>query len=208
VSQGYYGGQPENDCLYKNIGAGPYYIIVKLCGGGIGSRITLRIGNHLQIREVSGGSGCSSEDMLWQHFGLGFLAGSNTSTADSVIVDWNDGYREFMTNVPINQQISFNGTVGINQNQQIIPKEFQLMQNYPNPFNPATTIEYALIKNTKVKISIYDILGRQIKTLINDFEVAGYHSINFNASNLSSGIYFYKIETDQFTNTKKMILSK
>ena len=90
----------------------------------------------------------------------------------------------------------------------IVPKVYQLYQNYPNPFNPATTIKYDVPKAAIVKIRIYDITGREISTLVNQKMEAGSYEINWNANRYSSGIYFYKFETDEFTAVKRMVLLK
>jgi len=207
VNQGY-NTPPENDFLYKNIGAGPCYLILKFFGGGIGTRVKLRVGNYIAIREISGGNSCSSQDMPWVHFGLGFLADNPTQVIDSIMVDWNDGYTEMLTNVPINQEIDIRGVVGIHQISSEIPANYSLGQNYPNPFNPSTTIEYSIVKSSFVKLSIFDISGKEVNTLISGSQSAGTYSAKFDASNLSTGVYFYKIQTDEFTETKKMILVK
>ena len=89
-----------------------------------------------------------------------------------------------------------------------IPKVFAFQQNYPNPFNPITVINYSLPVDEKVLIKVYDILGREIATLVSEEKLAGVHSVNFDASNLSSGIYFYSIKAGKFSQTKKMILAK
>ena len=88
------------------------------------------------------------------------------------------------------------------------PKEYSLFQNYPNPFNPSTVIRFAIPQSGLVKLKVFDILGREVKTLVNDELTSGVHEIEFNASNLSSGIYFYRIESGSFVQTKKMILIK
>ena len=85
---------------------------------------------------------------------------------------------------------------------------FSLNQNYPNPFNSMTRIEYHLTYPANVKLKIYDVLGEEILTLVNDYKQAGDHKINFDASELSSGIYFYKLQAGVYTNIKKMILLK
>ncbi len=95
-----------------------------------------------------------------------------------------------------------------------IPSEFMLSQNYPNPFNPSTIIRYALPTESKVTITVYNLLGQQIRELVNTFESAGYHEVNFNAASLASGIYFYRIVTSSadggksYAATKKLILMK
>ena len=98
--------------------------------------------------------------------------------------------------------------VDVKNETQKIPTVYSLSQNYPNPFNPATKIKFGLPKAGFTKISVYDLLGREIMTLINNELKAGYHEINIDAHNLPSGIYLYKIQLGDFTQTKKMILMK
>ncbi len=88
------------------------------------------------------------------------------------------------------------------------PVSFMLDQNYPNPFNPSTTIRYSLPKSENVLLEVFDILGRRIKTLIDQFQKTGYHNVIFEGNDLSNGIYFYRITTETFSATKKMILLK
>ncbi|HEY5125048.1 MAG TPA: T9SS type A sorting domain-containing protein, partial [Ignavibacteria bacterium] len=97
------------------------------------------------------------------------------------------------------------------KSNNIIPKDFALYQNYPNPFNPVTKITFDLPQDSKVKLVIYDILGREITRLLNsEFKPAGKHVIEFNAVNLNlaSGVYFYRIETEKFSAVKKMLMIK
>jgi hypothetical protein len=89
-----------------------------------------------------------------------------------------------------------------------IPAIYNLSQNYPNPFNPVTMIKFALPKATFVKLKVYDILGREVANLVNDFKSAGTYIVDFDASALSSGVYFYKLETDKFTDVKRMVVLK
>jgi hypothetical protein len=89
-----------------------------------------------------------------------------------------------------------------------IPKEFSLNQNYPNPFNPVTNIKYDLPKDVFVKIKIYDLLGREIKTLVNEFKQAGSYIVSFNGSEFASGVYFYRIQAGKFVQVKRMALIK
>jgi len=98
--------------------------------------------------------------------------------------------------------------VSITKSGNIIPDKFALEQNYPNPFNPTTRINFNLPENAKVMLKIYDIAGKEISTLINENLNAGYYTVNFNGSNLSSGIYFYKIFMADFTKVLKMTLIK
>ncbi len=80
--------------------------------------------------------------------------------------------------------------------------------NHPNPFNPITVINYTLPSNEKVVIKVYDILGREIAELVNEIKSAGTYSVDFNASHLSSGVYFYSITAGNFRQVKKMVLAK
>jgi hypothetical protein len=89
-----------------------------------------------------------------------------------------------------------------------IPNFYALDQNYPNPFNPTTKITYALPKAGSVNLVVYDILGREVATLVNEVKQAGIHTVDFNASNLASGIYFYSMKSGDFTAVKKMVLVK
>ena len=98
--------------------------------------------------------------------------------------------------------------VGISDNHSGIPTEFALSQNYPNPFNPSTTILYQLPKSTHVKLSIYDITGKLVETLVNEYKNAGYYSIEWNAENSSSGIYLYRIDAGEFSNVRKCLIVK
>ncbi|MDP2304044.1 MAG: T9SS type A sorting domain-containing protein [Ignavibacteria bacterium] len=115
------------------------------------------------------------------------------------------------------KQIDFNGKFSYSDEVEVelynIPTEFALYQNYPNPFNPSTTIKYALPSDSKVILEVYNIVGQKVTTLINnESKEVGYHEVSFNASSaaggLSSGIYIYKITTDNFTSTKKFVFMK
>lgn len=98
--------------------------------------------------------------------------------------------------------------IGIQQISNEVPKGFSLLQNFPNPFNPVTNIRFQLAKSGFVKLIVFDILGREVESLVNKNLNAGTFEIDFNASNLTSGIYFYRIIGDGFAETKKMILTK
>lgn len=97
---------------------------------------------------------------------------------------------------------------GVKNKKSITPLTFALSQNFPNPFNPSTTIEYQIPKQSHVILKVFDILGNQIKELVNKDETAGKYTVIFNASKLSSGVYFYRIEAGSFEESKKLILIK
>jgi len=88
------------------------------------------------------------------------------------------------------------------------PLKFYLSQNYPNPFNPVTKINYGITKSSNVKIIVYDVLGNEVAVLVNEYQKPGNYFVDFNASHLSSGIYFYKLITIGFTETKRMLMIK
>lgn len=96
----------------------------------------------------------------------------------------------------------------VEKEDSYVPNNFKLEQNYPNPFNPSTTIKFSLPKTSNVKIIISNILGKELETLVNDNLNAGNYSVNFNANGLASGVYFYTIITDNFKQSRKMILMK
>jgi hypothetical protein len=100
---------------------------------------------------------------------------------------------------------SSTGAVGVENDDQI-PTQYSLGQNYPNPFNPSTTIKFQVPNSSFVNLKVYDVLGNEVATLVNEEKSAGSYEVNFDASQLSSGIYFYKLQAGTFLETKKMIL--
>ncbi len=100
------------------------------------------------------------------------------------------------------------GTVDVEEEPNIIPSEYILYQNYPNPFNPSTTISFSIPNYSRVVVKVFDILGREIQEIVNDYFYPGKHSVKFNANNLTSGVYLYQIVTNKTTRTLKMILQK
>ena len=117
------------------------------------------------------------------------------------------GYRTITPNTDF-LTIKYSQTVGINQISSEIPDGFSLSQNYPNPFNPVTNLEFAISDLGYVSLKIYDINGREISTLVNEKMSAGSYIVQWDASNYSSGSYLYKLDSEGFTETKKMILMK
>lgn len=142
---------------------------------------------------------------------IGFVKGSGTS--NGII-----SYEFFDKNISRGKykyrlkQIDFNGNFEyhhLNGEVEIgIPGKYELNQNYPNPFNPSTKITYSLPEDGLVNIKIYDALGREIKTLMSEYKKADIYSVNFNAEDLSTGIYFYKMNSGSFTSIRKMIYVK
>lgn len=145
---------------------------------------------------------------------IGFVNGNGTSTAP-VTYMFND---KFLSTGKYNyrlKQIDFNGTYEyhnlVNEINIGVPEKYSLSQNYPNPFNPTTTINYEIPADGIVSLKLYDISGKEIKNLINEFKPAGYYSLQINAGDLPSGTYLYRLSAagnQDFSSTKKMILTK
>ncbi len=104
--------------------------------------------------------------------------------------------------------IAYENTVLVILESETVPEKYELIQNYPNPYNPSTKIRFALPKQGHVALKIYDILGREISTLVNEVKQAGTYTVDFNGSGLTSGVYFYRIESGNFSDVKRMVLIK
>jgi subtilisin-like proprotein convertase family protein len=190
--------------------------------------ITLKAPNG-QTRDLSSGNGGTGEDIL-----TFFVDGSQAVTTSTFYPPWSNvaGPEATMgtfggTNIQgnwilevhdgaggdtgeiIGWGLRFNDAVtNIEPVSNTTPGTYALHQNYPNPFNPVTNIRFDIPKASEVKLVIYDILGREIRYLLNEFRNPGSYNISFDASNLASGTYFYKIEAGDFTSIKKMVLVK
>jgi hypothetical protein len=105
------------------------------------------------------------------------------------------------TNLYFNQE-SLTDVDGVSE----VANAFRLDQNYPNPFNPSTTIRYALTQRAVVTMSVYNMLGQEVAVLRNAEEEAGYHAVRFDAAGLASGVYWYRLTADNYTETRKMLL--
>ena len=136
---------------------------------------------------------------------LNLDAGASTTVAFALVKGNSLG--DLLNKVNI-ARVKYNTNVSVRNISSEIPNKFQLMQNYPNPFNPSTTIKFALPKAEFVRIRVYDILGKEVSNLVNEQLQAGYFEYTFNASNLASGMYFYKLEAGMYSDIKKMVLVK
>lgn len=144
----------------------------------------------------------------WEKIGFVFGNGNSSSPKSYSFIDdkTNSGtYSYRLKQVDNDGQFEYSKTVEVNVSGT---KEFELSQNYPNPFNPATTIKYTLPQAGNVKLTLYNMLGQEIKVLVNEMQEAGTHTIKLNASDLKSGVYVYKIENGSFIQTRKMTLVK
>lgn len=148
-------------------------------------------------------------ESIWKDIGFIEGKGNSTSPADYSFTDrnLNSGLYNYRL-----MQLDFNGNIEyLSLSNQVVigtPDRFTLSQNYPNPFNPTTTIVYGIPKDGFVSLRIYDINGREIKTLVNELKTSGYYTITFDAGNLSSGVYFYKLESGKFISARKFVLLK
>ncbi len=147
----------------------------------------------------------TNQGISWYAYNNSFSPSKNViglskdlNSGDTIIVSTEDAvykvFRDFLT--------------GFGNANNLIPEEYRLEQNYPNPFNPSTTIKFQLMKPGITTLKIYDGLGREVTSLVNNALQAGSYEIEFNASQYPSGIYYYKITSGEFSQTKKMILAK
>ncbi len=160
-------------------------------------------GFEVQRRISSGTSG-------WQT--IGFVNGNGTVTK-SITYSYSDNISDVKASTITYRlrQIDFNGSSSfsneVNVSRSVVYK-YELSQNYPNPFNPSTTIKYSVAKPGLVTLKVFDVLGREVTSLVNEVKAAGNYEINFNAQKLSSGIYFYTLHSSDFSQTKKFVLLK
>jgi len=117
-------------------------------------------------------------------------------------------YSRSLTDSVIQELYNSEKPVGIDNNNSIIPDAFILRQNYPNPFNPSTTIKYQIPELSFVILKVYDVLGNEIVILVNEEKSVGSYDVEFNGTELVSGIYFYRLQAGEFVATKKMVLLK
>ena len=143
--------------------------------------------------------------------GIGFIAGKGTSvtTNDYSFVDKNPvGDTIHYRLKQIDNNGNFNYSKEIEVRADLTPNNYSLSQNYPNPFNPSTTINYSIAKAGKVVLKFYDLLGKEVNTLVDEDKPSGNYKAIFNARNMPSGIYVYELRTDGFVSRNKMILLK
>ncbi len=159
-----------------------------------------------EVERMSNVKGQTSD--TWEKIGFVEGSGNSNSPKDYSFVDdkVNAGkYSYRLKQIDNDGQFEYSKTVEVDMNGV---KKYELTQNYPNPFNPTTTISYVLPQAGMVRLTLYNILGQEIRTLVNEVKEAGTHTFNFDASDLNSGMYIYKIESGSFTQTRKMTLVK
>jgi hypothetical protein len=144
---------------------------------------------------------------------IGSLAANTTSYNDLTVQNGVTYYYRVRASIGAvnslySNEVNITGLATDVQDLAAIPVDYRLFQNYPNPFNPSTAIRYAIPSDGKVRLVVYNLIGQEVRTLIDQNQSAGYHEVLFDAGNLSSGIYIYKIQSSNFVSTKKMILMK
>ncbi|MGH7602244.1 MAG: T9SS type A sorting domain-containing protein, partial [bacterium] len=103
-------------------------------------------------------------------------------------------------------EIELTPTTEVEEQNEMAPVSFELMQNYPNPFNPATSIEFSIASDQFVSLKVYDVLGNEVATLVNEKKPAGFYRVSFDAKGLASGVYFYRLQAGNFAATRKLLL--
>jgi len=206
-------GEPQR--FFRNAGTGNDWIRLHLKGtrsnaAGIGARVRLKAFVNgfpqWQTREVSAqtGGGMSGQSSLPLTFGLGRAA-----KVDSVVIHWPSGGVQVLTGLIANRAytVEEDFTTSVERTREV-PADYALYHNYPNPFNPSTTIEFAVPEVSQVTIKIYDILGREIVTLVDARYQPGRYKVVFEAGQLASGLYLYRIQANAFRKTRKFLLLK
>lgn len=141
---------------------------------------------------------------------ISFVEGYGTTTENRSYT-FTDKSPASGTNIYRLRQVDYDGSFSYSNEIEVmleLPKEYSLSQNYPNPFNPSTVINYQIPANTYVTLKVFDVIGNEVATLVNQEKPAGYHSVTFEAGKLSSGIYIYQLTAGEMTFTKKLILTK
>jgi hypothetical protein len=213
VNQGPLGG--GFDLLYENvIGNKNNWLEFRLTGvqsnrSAIGARIRCVSSNLSQIREVNGGTGYNAMSPLEQYFGFG-----QKTKVDSVTIRWPSGKIDRFVNVSVNQilNITEGMTTGIAQ-EFVMPTTMSLEGNYPNPFNSSTTIRFSLPKLQRVRLEVVDVIGRHMRTLVDDRLLSGVHEVRWDGRDdahrsVASGIYYCRLMVDGAILTRVMALVK
>lgn len=218
----FYGG---SNSLYMNNGNSNKWINIRCVGmvsnkSAIGTKVFVRAAinsttvRQMQVVSSQTGGAISGVNSFNTEFGLG-----NAIVIDSIRIEWPSGIIDKYTNIPINQfviAIEGQGLTPVRIYQSSSPSSYSLYQNYPNPFNPTTKIKYAIPllrgvsegRGVLTRLIIYDILGREIATLVNQQLNPGTYEVQWNGSNYTSGIYLYKLTAGDYAETRKMVLVK
>lgn len=146
-------------------------------------------------------------DNKWNELGFVDGAGTTTETMSYSYIDYNVATGKYLYRL---KQIDFDGSFEYSNEIEVdvtVPEYFELSQNYPNPFNPATVIEYRLAAGSNVSLKIFNAIGEEIETLVNEYQEAGRYSVFYDMNKgLASGVYIYKLDAGEFKDIKKMVL--
>ena len=200
----------ENNRLYRNNATSEnsnHWLNLKLVGttsnrSAIGARVRAKANSIWQMREVAGQSGYCGQT-LEQHFGLAAAA-----TVDSLWIRWPSGLIETYTNIPADHDYTMTengGFVGVTERGEQLPQKLALLSSYPNPFNPSTEIIFDLPAGAGVTLSIFDLTGREIASLLNESRSAGTHHVKWDSGNHPSGVYFCRMNAGDYTSTLKLM---
>ena len=207
----------KSSSIFRNDQSGNSWLNVQCIGttsnrSAIGTKVRVKAvinGEEVwQLREISGQTGYNAQNSLRAHFGLG-----DAVRVDSMVVEWPSGTVDVFSDFLPNKftTVTERGAItGVQEETAILVGDFKLGQNYPNPFNPTTTIEYELTHDSQVVLQVYNLLGQQTRTLVNQSQPPGMHSAVWDGKNdigrmASSGIYIYRLQVGSFTQTRKMI---
>jgi hypothetical protein len=191
-----YPGDPET-----NIGWTEYTGVIKNCGGVTSGSVEASTPGDRRLILNSGASNLKVNPSDTQTFVVARLVARGLNNKNSVTL---------LKQMALNVQAAYNGNfvIGINSISSEVPEKFSLHQNYPNPFNPTTKINFDITKSGFTSLSIFDITGKEVTKLVKQNLNAGSYEFEFNAANLPSGIYFYKLTSVDFSSVKKMSLIK
>jgi enediyne biosynthesis protein E4 len=205
--------EASNNLLYRNDNAnGNHWIELRCVGNpsnrsGIGAKIWIKASVNgspvWQMREVDGQSGYCAQN-LDLHVGLGSAA-----EIDSLKIEWPDGQVDWHTHVSINRIVSAHeggALTEIRDQRNSVPSRFALLQNYPNPFNPKTNIRFVLAKSSVVSLKVFDVLGKQVASLVEGWRESGEHIVEFGDEHLASGVYVYSLQEGTAVENRKMLL--
>ncbi|MEZ4689107.1 MAG: T9SS type A sorting domain-containing protein [Ignavibacteria bacterium] len=176
-----------NSTFGTTFGGDEFYDSASTATFGVNSRIVISGGTTYYFKG-------------WNGSGNGSYTSPDSTGLDSIVT--------ITMGNPLSEAARWSTTTGINQITSLIPEKYNLYQNYPNPFNPVTNIKFDIIKSNNVKVIVYDLLGKEVTVLLNEVLQPGSYKVDFDGSRLSSGIYYYKVVTNEFTDIKKMTLIK
>ena len=196
---------------YNSMAAAPNTVLpvelTTFSANNLGDKVELNWNTATEVNNYGFNVERKTENGEWTNIGFVKGSGNSNSPKNYSFIDGNplSGKVEYrLKQIDNDGSFKYSSIVTVNS----LPIQFNLAQNYPNPFNPTTTIQYAIPKAEHVTLKVYDELGNEVTTLVNENKVAGQYKVSFNGSNLASGIYYYRIAAGDFTEVKKLMLLK